>query len=233
MSFKYQAGDAIMLGDLVFFHGEPGEIELLAEPLSTDPEHKWYIEEYGGGVGVREPKHFGRAFIPADQLPETEDLIFVARRESEHAGIEDTTGMGTVTLEWLKRAVHDSSELSKQGNNDEALKLLAVSVHTALKANKINWVQTLCRHASAIADSAGDLLSVRRYRGLAVQHAPNAQNLYGWADVLLREGDAETAKSMAANAYDLIRESSDELERALAELLIKRWPELKKPSRQE
>jgi hypothetical protein len=226
MSLKYQAGDDIMLGDLVFFHGEPGEIELLAEPSSTDPEHKWYIEEYGGGVTVREPKHFGRAFIPADQLPETEDLIFVARRDSERAGIEDVQ-MGTVTLEWLKRAVHDSSELSKQGNNDEALKLLAVSVHTALKANKINWVQTLCSHASAIADSAGDLLSVRRYRGLAVQHAPNAQNLYGWADVLLREGDAETARSMAAKAYDLIRESSDELDRALAELLIKRWPELK------
>jgi tetratricopeptide (TPR) repeat protein len=139
-----------------------------------------------------------------------------------------------LTVDWLKRAVNDSSELSKRGNNDEALKLLDASIRTALGANKVSWVQTLCRHASAIADFAGDLASVRRYRELAVQHAANdAQNLYGLADILLRQGDAEIARSMATKAYALIRESSDELDRGLAELLIKRWPELKNPTRPE
>ena len=232
MSLKYKAGQEIMVGDLAFFSGEAAEIDLVAEPSSTDPQHEWYVKEFGGGVGVLEPKRFGRAFIPADQLPEEEDLEFVARRESQYVA-DDAAGLETLTIEWLKRRVRDSSELSKAGRANDALKLLAVSIHTALKANKVNWFQTLCRHASVIADSIGDLASVRRYRRLAVQHAPNAQNLYGWADVLLREGDAETARSMAAKAYDLIRESSDELDRGLAELLIKRWPELKNPTRQD
>ena len=46
-----------------------------------NPEADWYIEEYGGGVMVREidSKSFGRVFVPADQLDRTEDLQFVAR----------------------------------------------------------------------------------------------------------------------------------------------------------
>src|SRR5512146_760881 len=179
MSLKYKAGQEIMVGDLAFFSGEAAEIELVAEPSSTDPEHEWYVKEFGGGVMVLEPKRFGRAFIHADQLPEEEDLEFVARRDSQCA-VEDAAGLETATNEWLKRRVRDSSELSKAGRANAALELLTVSIHTALKANRLNWAQTLCRHASAIADSIGDLASVRLYRGLAVQHAPNdAQNFYG------------------------------------------------------
>jgi len=70
-----------MLGDHVLFHGEPGEIELIAEASSLEPERKWYVQEFGGGVMVREPKHFGRTFIPAAELAETEDLEFVSRKE--------------------------------------------------------------------------------------------------------------------------------------------------------
>ncbi|MGH7868610.1 MAG: hypothetical protein ACREP9_13530 [Candidatus Dormibacteraceae bacterium] len=80
MTLRYQAGQEIMLGDRVLFHGEPGEIDLIVEPSSTEPEHQWYVQEFGGGVGVREPKHFGRAFIQAARLPDTEDLEFVGRR---------------------------------------------------------------------------------------------------------------------------------------------------------
>ncbi len=230
MSLKYKAGQEIMVGDLAFFNGEAAEIEVVAEPSSTDPQHEWYVKEFGGGVMVLEPKRFGRAFIHSDQLPEEEDLEFVARRESQYV-VDDAAGLETVTIEWLKRRVRDSSELSKAGRANDALKLLAVSIHTALKANKVNWFQTLCRHASVIADSIGDLASVRRYRRLAVQHAPNdAQNLYGLADILEREGETEFARSMAAKAYDLIRDSGDVLDRSLAELLIKRWPELQNPT---
>lgn len=230
MILKYETGEELMVGDLVFWCGEAAEIELVAEPSSPDPEHEWYIQEYGGGVMVQEPKRFGRVFISADQLAETEDLEFVARKDSQHA-VDDSAGLETSTIDWLKRRVRESSELSKASRVNDALELLAVSIHSALKANKINWVQTLCRHASVIADSIGDLASVRRYRGLAVLHAPNdAQNLYGLADILLRQGDTKNAKTMAATAYGLIRQSSDELDKALAELLIKRWPELKNPT---
>jgi hypothetical protein len=79
---KYQSGVEIRKGDRVLFHGEPGEIELVASDLG-DPETDWYIQEYGGGVMILEPKQFGRAFIPADQLEETEDLEFVARIQDQ------------------------------------------------------------------------------------------------------------------------------------------------------
>lgn len=230
MTLKYQTGEEIVVGDLVFWCGEAAEIELVAEPSSPDPEHEWYIQEYGGGVGVREPKRFGRVFISADQLPETEDLEFVARGDTQCA-LQDAAGVEICTIDWVKGRVRESSELSKASRANDALELLAVSIHSALKADKINWVQTLCRHASVIADSIGDLASVRRYRGLAMLHAPNnAKNLYGLADILLRQGDTENAKTMAATAYGLIRDSSDEMDRALAELLVKRWPELKNPT---
>jgi hypothetical protein len=77
---KYQSGVEIRNGDRVLFHGEPGEIEVVAAERGN-PETDWYIEEYGGGVMVREidSKSFGRVFVPADQLDRTEDLQFVAR----------------------------------------------------------------------------------------------------------------------------------------------------------
>ncbi len=78
MVLKYKSGVEIRKGDRVLFHGEPGEIELVASGLGH-PETDWYAQEYGEGVMVVEPKVFGRVFIPAGQLEETEDLEFVAR----------------------------------------------------------------------------------------------------------------------------------------------------------
>ena len=78
MILKYQSGEEIRKGDRVRLHGEPGEIEVVASERG-DQETDWYVEEYGGGVMIREPKVFGRVFIPADQLDGTEDLQFVAR----------------------------------------------------------------------------------------------------------------------------------------------------------
>ena len=79
MPFTYRSGKEIKRGDRVLFHGEPGEIEFVANPLVRDPETEWHVKEFGGGVGIIEPKHFGRAFLSE---PGTyEDLIFVSRHE--------------------------------------------------------------------------------------------------------------------------------------------------------
>jgi hypothetical protein len=80
MILKYQSGEEIRKGDRVLLHGEPGEIELVSSETG-DQETDWYVEEYGGGVMIRESesKAFGRIFVQADQLDETEDLQFVAR----------------------------------------------------------------------------------------------------------------------------------------------------------
>jgi hypothetical protein len=80
VSLKYITGEQIRKGDRVLFHGEPGEIELVADPTIAGSEADWYVQEYCGGVTVLElqPKHFGRVFLPEPQT--TDDLEFVARQ---------------------------------------------------------------------------------------------------------------------------------------------------------
>ena len=80
MALKYQSGEEIRKGDRVLFHGDPGQIELVASKLG-DPETDWFIKEYGGGVMILE-RVSGRTFITADQLPDYEDLEFVGRAET-------------------------------------------------------------------------------------------------------------------------------------------------------
>jgi hypothetical protein len=75
--FRYQSGEEIKKGERVLLHGEPGEIEFLADPLANDPETEWYVQEYGGGVMVVEPKVMRRAFL--SDTENAEDLIFVSR----------------------------------------------------------------------------------------------------------------------------------------------------------
>jgi hypothetical protein len=73
----YHSGQEIKKGDRVLYHDEPGEIEFVADPLVPDNETSWYLEEYGGGVMIVEPKVFGRVFVR--DTKDDEDLIFVAR----------------------------------------------------------------------------------------------------------------------------------------------------------
>jgi hypothetical protein len=82
MKLKYQSGEEIMKGDRVLFHGEPAEVEFVVDEAAEDAALDWYRQEFGGGVMIREPKHFGAAFIPAESLPETEDLEFLSRAGS-------------------------------------------------------------------------------------------------------------------------------------------------------
>ena len=77
MPFHYQTGEEVKKGDRVIFHGEPGEIEFVVNALGEGPELDWYVQEYGGGVMVLEPKHFGRAFLTRTE--NEEDLVFVSR----------------------------------------------------------------------------------------------------------------------------------------------------------
>ena len=66
-----------MKGDRVLYHDEPGVIEFVADPLVTDIETAWYVQEFGGGVMIAEPKVFGHVFV--SDVVNDEDLIFVAR----------------------------------------------------------------------------------------------------------------------------------------------------------
>jgi len=82
MGLTYKSGEDVRSGDRVLVHGEPGEVELVADSLNDDlsTADTWYVTEFGGGVMIREPKVFGRIFL---SKPETEDhLEFVARGNS-------------------------------------------------------------------------------------------------------------------------------------------------------
>jgi hypothetical protein len=76
LSFKYQSGEEIRKGDKVLFYGNSAEVEFVAEPPG-DNKTEWYVQEFGGGVMIKEPREFGKAFLT--QTEHTEDLIFVSR----------------------------------------------------------------------------------------------------------------------------------------------------------
>jgi hypothetical protein len=77
--FRYQSGEEIKPGDRVLLHGEAGQIEFVADPASDADD--WYVQTYGGGVMIVEPKVFGRLFIPAP-VSNYDDLEFHSRCET-------------------------------------------------------------------------------------------------------------------------------------------------------
>ena len=67
---RYLSGEEICRGDRVRFHGWIwAEIDFPASDLN-DPEHRWFVQQYGGGVMIQDPAVSGCTFIPVDQLKE-------------------------------------------------------------------------------------------------------------------------------------------------------------------
>ena len=79
MPFHYQSGEEIKAGDRVTYHGEPGEIEFVADKIVGDAAIDWHVTEQGGGVMIIESKYFGRVFV--HDTKNDEDLILIARKE--------------------------------------------------------------------------------------------------------------------------------------------------------
>ena len=82
VTLRYQSGEEIKKGDRVLFHCGPAEIELVA-CAPDDPATTWYVEQFGGGVLIREPNDPNLTFVSVDRLPAHEDLEFVSRAESQ------------------------------------------------------------------------------------------------------------------------------------------------------
>ena len=86
LPLKYRSGEEIRKGDRVLLHGEPGEIELVADPAESPDD--CLVREQGGGIMVLELKVFGRIFITK---PETDEhLTFVARQTERRNGLESS-----------------------------------------------------------------------------------------------------------------------------------------------
>lgn len=73
MAFTYLSGQLVMTGDRIRYHGEPGEVEFIAE--AGDPDVSDLVEQVGGRCMIIAAK-FGRVFVHPDK---EEDLEFVAR----------------------------------------------------------------------------------------------------------------------------------------------------------
>jgi hypothetical protein len=79
MPCSYKSGDEIKKGDRVTYHGEPGEIEFVADQITGDGEIDTHVMEHGKGAMILEPKCFGRVFV--NDTEGDEDLVLVARAE--------------------------------------------------------------------------------------------------------------------------------------------------------
>ena len=128
----------------------------------------------------------------------------------------------------LKQAIAESNRLSKRGAHEEALDVLDRAIAEAAREGHNTWVQILSRHASALADEAGDLQLVRRYREQCLaldSESPLA--LSSLADILRRQGEDNLAKTYAAKAYTLSAARDSDLDRAVVESLLRVWPDLR------
>lgn len=130
-------------------------------------------------------------------------------------------------LDRVKKIVNDSSELSKQGEDGEALELLDDAMAEAAGENHVRWASLLSRHASVIAEHMGDLRLVRQYReGCAGREPENPLTLSGLADILHRLGEEVLARQYAVKAYRIGIERDTELDRSVIESLLHIWPDL-------
>ena len=75
MQLTYLSGEPVMKGDRILFHGDPGEVEFIAD--GTDPETDWFVKELGVGCMVT-AKGQGSTYISPDNF-DWEDVEFVSR----------------------------------------------------------------------------------------------------------------------------------------------------------
>jgi tetratricopeptide (TPR) repeat protein len=132
-----------------------------------------------------------------------------------------------LTLEDVKSAVRDSNELWKAGRERDALELLNNRIRTAGQDNSAVQAKILSLHASAIAESAGDIDAARSYLKTVLIYEPeNALALFKIAKILNNQGKSDEARDIAAHSYSIAAASNTEEGRGLLELLVNEWPDI-------
>jgi tetratricopeptide (TPR) repeat protein len=107
-------------------------------------------------------------------------------------------------LERLKRIVQQGGDLSKLGQDEDALVLLDEAITEAVRNNQVMRVRILSHHAAVTSDSIGDRQRVRHYFEQSLASNPNnSRALFGLAKALHREGKTELAKQYADKCYSV------------------------------
>ena len=124
-------------------------------------------------------------------------------------------------------AMQQSVALVRDGQPDEALRVLDEAIAQATDEERGMWVGTLCRHAAVLALAMGDVRREIRYAEQALPHADDERfALYNFAQLLLRGGEVDRAARYANKAHQLALEQGTEADRDLVAALRKQWPNL-------
>ncbi len=84
-TFLYQSGEEIECGDHVLYHGEQGQIELVAAEKVWNDAIDWYIEKYPGGGIMLDADNFGHVFLTEEDIDEKLEFVSRARGYSRTA----------------------------------------------------------------------------------------------------------------------------------------------------
>jgi hypothetical protein len=72
---RYTSGATIQRGDLVRYHGQPGEVEFIVSERTGDSAAGWYLDEYTSGGCMISAEGFGRVFLTEDDIDEYLEFI--------------------------------------------------------------------------------------------------------------------------------------------------------------
>lgn len=127
----------------------------------------------------------------------------------------------------VKEIISRSSELSKHGHYQPALTVLDEAISAAAKSKHHEWVCTFARHASVIAERAGNLGLARHYREQCVALNPDdALALCDLALTLERIGEKELGRNYATKSFKITNQMGDDRSRAIVDSLLRIWPDL-------
>jgi tetratricopeptide (TPR) repeat protein len=124
-------------------------------------------------------------------------------------------------------AMRKSLDLAKEGQPQEALRILDEAIEQATEEKRGRWIVTLCRHATVLANTMGDIRRETKYAEQALPHADDYRfACYNFAQLLLRGGDVSRAERYAREAHKLALAQGTEADRDLIAAIRQQWPNL-------
>ncbi len=125
------------------------------------------------------------------------------------------------------QAMRQSLSVAKEGQPEEALRILDDAIAHASGEKRGMWVGTLCRHAAVLANAMGDIRREIQYAEQALPHADDHRfACYNFAQLLLRAGEVTRAERYAREAHELARAQGTEADRDLIVAIHQQWPNL-------
>jgi hypothetical protein len=120
-----------------------------------------------------------------------------------------------------------SLDLVRKGKAEQAFNLLDSALQEATEKSRVIWIRMFCRHTAVVAHIAGDCSREIRYTEKALPYVKDYSfAIYNFAQLLLRNGQADLAKRYAAKAYELSTTGGTDADRDLATALLKQWPDI-------